>query len=55
VSSNAWDALCAGWFGYTVFWVNRQGLPFEELGEAPHHTASSLTGVLDLVLKQHSN
>jgi 2-haloacid dehalogenase len=26
VSSNAWDALGASWFGFTTHWVNRQGL-----------------------------
>jgi 2-haloacid dehalogenase len=30
-----WDATGAKWFGYPVFWVNRQQLPAEELGVAP--------------------
>ncbi|MBP6764901.1 MAG: haloacid dehalogenase type II [Rubrivivax sp.] len=47
VSSNSWDALGAAWFGYTTLWVNRAGLPFEELGTQPTRTASSLGAVLD--------
>jgi 2-haloacid dehalogenase len=37
VSSNAWDALGAKWFGFDVFWVNRLGHPFEEIGEKPNY------------------
>ena len=47
VSSNAWDALGATWFGYQTVWVNRAGLPFEELGTRPSHTGNSLRAVLD--------
>jgi 2-haloacid dehalogenase len=32
VSSNAWDALGATWFGLQTLWVNRQNLPFETIG-----------------------
>ncbi len=46
VSSNAWDALAATWFGYQTLWVNRQNLPFEELGTQPHRIGSSLRDVL---------
>lgn len=46
VSSNAWDALGATWFGFTTLWVNRQGLPPEAIGPAPHHTGRDLTEVL---------
>jgi 2-haloacid dehalogenase len=45
VSSNAWDALAATWFGYRTLWVNRQNLPFEELGTPPTRTATSLREV----------
>ncbi len=48
VSSNAWDALAATWYGFQTVWVNRQGLPFEELGTQPQHTGPSLRAVLDL-------
>ena len=46
VSSNCWDAIGATWFGYTTLWVNRFGLPLDELGAAPTRTGSSLTDVL---------
>jgi 2-haloacid dehalogenase len=32
--SAGWDAAGARWFGYPTFWVNRPGLPGEELGVA---------------------
>ncbi|MEO7399141.1 MAG: haloacid dehalogenase type II [Polaromonas sp.] len=48
VSSNSWDALAATWFGYQTLWVNRQQLPFEELGTQPAYTGSSLRDVLTL-------
>ena len=46
VSSNAWDALGATWFGFTTLWVNRQGLPFEALPPQPHFSGSDLNSVL---------
>lgn len=48
VSSNAWDALAATWYGYQTLWVNRAGLPFEELGtghaQSSQPTKSTRTG-----------
>jgi 2-haloacid dehalogenase len=49
VSSNAWDAMGATWFGFTTLWVNRQGLPPETIGPAPHHTGRDLTAVLQVL------
>jgi 2-haloacid dehalogenase len=49
VSSNAWDAIGATWFGYTTLWVNRAGAPAERLGTAPTHTGTSLRDVLALI------
>jgi 2-haloacid dehalogenase len=46
VSSNAWDALAAKWFGFDVFWVNRLDHPFEEIGERPNYEGVSLSQVL---------
>lgn len=46
VSSNAWDALAAKWYGFDVFWVNRLGHPFEEIGERPDFEGESLSEVL---------
>ena len=47
VSSNAWDAVGATWYGYTTLWVNRGALPPEELGVQPTATASNLRAVLN--------
>lgn len=47
VSSNAWDALAATWFGYRTLWVNRANLPFEQLDAQPEMTGTSLRAVLD--------
>ena len=47
VSSNGWDAIGATWHGYTTLWVNRAGLPLEQLDTAPTRTGSSLREVLD--------
>lgn len=49
VSGNGWDVCGAAWFGYTTFWVNRAGLPFEELGVAPHGSGADLRAVLDFI------
>lgn len=35
VSSNAWDATGASYYGYRVCWINRAGGVFEELGVSP--------------------
>lgn len=47
VSSNGWDAIGATWHGYTTLWVNRAGLPLEQLDTRPTRTGSSLRDVLD--------
>jgi 2-haloacid dehalogenase len=46
VSSNGWDAIGATWFGYTTLWVNRAGLPLEQLDTQPGRIGSSLHDVL---------
>ncbi len=46
VSSNAWDALGATWFGYSTLWINRTGAPPEQLGTEPTFTGRSLRDVL---------
>ncbi len=47
VSSNCWDAIGATWYGFTTLWVNRQGLPLEQLDTEPTRTGNSLRDVLD--------
>jgi 2-haloacid dehalogenase len=49
VSSNAWDALGASWFGFTTLWVNRQGLPYETMGPKPAYTGRDLARVLEVL------
>ena len=49
VSSNGWDASGANWFGYTVFWLNRQRAPAEELGVTPHGTGTSMSDLLTFI------
>ena len=52
VSSNCWDAIGATWFGYTTLWINRFGLPLDELGARPTRTGTKLTDVLDFFASQ---
>jgi 2-haloacid dehalogenase len=47
VSSNCWDAIGATWFGYTTLWINRFGLPLDELGATPTRIGTTLADVLD--------
>ncbi|WP_437652857.1 hypothetical protein [Sorangium sp. So ce1182] len=44
-----WDAAGARWFGYPTFWVNRQGLPPEELGVRADAMGASLAELVELV------
>jgi 2-haloacid dehalogenase len=53
VSSNAWDALGATWYGFQTLWVNRQGLPHETLGPKPSFTGSNLVSLLNVLNLQH--
>ena len=45
VSSNCWDAIGATWFGYTTLWVNRFGLPLDDLGAQPTRIGTRLDDV----------
>lgn len=45
-----WDAYGAKSFGYPTYWVNRFGLPAEELGVQPDKTSRDLSGLLAFVL-----
>ncbi|MEM9328650.1 MAG: haloacid dehalogenase type II [Bacteroidota bacterium] len=40
-SSNPWDIAGAKSFGFTTIWLNRQDVPFEQLGVAPDYTYGS--------------
>lgn len=52
VSSNAWDACGATWFGYTTFWINRGGQPPEQLDVTPSACGRLLTDVVSFVQSQ---
>ncbi len=45
VSSNGWDVASAGWAGYRTIWVNRAGLPAEQIGPTPAHVGTSLRDI----------
>jgi 2-haloacid dehalogenase len=47
VSSNGWDAIGAAWYGYMTLWVNRAGLPLEQLDTSPTRIGGSLRDVLE--------
>ena len=49
VSSNAWDALGATWYGFKTLWINRQNLPTEAIGQKPDYIGSDLTMVVDVL------
>jgi 2-haloacid dehalogenase len=55
VSSNCWDAIGATWFGYTTLWVNRFGLPLDELGARPTRIGTTLSDVLSFFPSQGSS
>ena len=42
VSSNGWDATGAKAFGFTTYWINRNGLPVERHGPEPDYVLGSL-------------
>lgn len=53
VSSNAWDILGATWYGFTTCWINRQAIPFETIGQPPHHTCANLSALTE-ILRAHA-
>lgn len=46
VAFAGWDAAGAKWFGYPTFWVNRLGLPMEELGVVPDGVGETVDDLL---------
>jgi 2-haloacid dehalogenase len=47
VSGNPWDAAGAANFGFRVAWLNRAGLPFDNLGQTPELVLTSLAELPD--------
>jgi 2-haloacid dehalogenase len=45
VSANAWDAVGAKACGFTVWWINRAGLPIDRHGPAPDSIIGELSKV----------
>ena len=45
-----WDAAGARWFGYPTFWVNRLGVPAEQLGPGPDASGPTLAELDRFVL-----
>jgi len=44
VAHGGWDAAGATWFGFSTYWINRLGVPSEELlGVSPVATLTSLS------------
>jgi len=43
----AWDAAGAKWFGYSTVWVNRGGVPAEELDAHPDLVAKDFGGLVE--------
>lgn len=49
VSSNGWDAAGATNYGFTTFWINRQGAPVETHAPAPRHIIQNLGEIAPLL------
>ena len=49
VAFAGWDAAGATWFGYPTFWLNRLGLPPEEMGILPRATGKDLSALVQYV------
>jgi len=49
VSANAWDAMGGKSCGFWVCWVNREDLPWDDLGFTPDTAVSRLTDLPDIL------
>jgi 2-haloacid dehalogenase len=49
VSANGWDVAGASAYGLRTVWINRNGLPIEELGIQPTAILASLTDLIGLL------
>ena len=48
VSANGWDAAGAAAFGFTTFWINRNGEPVERHAREPEFIVGSLANVVPI-------
>jgi 2-haloacid dehalogenase len=51
MSANAWDIAGAKNFGFQTVWVNRAGLPFDELDVEPDYVVDDLSSIPTLLRK----
>ncbi len=49
VAYSGWDAVGAKWFGYPVYWVNRQNTPAEGLDISIDGDSNTLDGLVEFV------
>ncbi len=49
VAFAGWDAVGSKWFGYPTFWLNRLGLPMEELNTTPDGSGKSMDDLLNFI------
>ena len=54
ISSNAWDASAASYFGFPVCWINRKNGAFDELDARPKHMVNDLNEMADWLLEQRN-
>jgi len=52
VAFAGWDAAGAKWFGFPTFWVNRLGIPMEELDAQPDGTGKNLDDLMAFIRRQ---
>jgi 2-haloacid dehalogenase len=55
VSSNAWDATGARYFGFPTCWINRGGGNFEEMGQAPDWELGGVDEIVGLFNAANGN
>lgn len=49
VAFAGWDASGSKWFGYPTFWVNRLGMPTEELNAIPDGIGKNMTDLINFI------
>lgn len=49
VSSNSWDIVGAGWYGFGTFWLNRHDHPIETIGLPPTHVGKEFGDILKII------
>lgn len=49
VAFAGWDACGAKWYGYPVFWLNRHGVPEEQLDTRPEKTGTNFQELLGFI------